>query len=138
MDKTARDYQLGEYHAVRDAFRSGLKRVVVDAATGTGKSVLFSFICRDVVKKSGRVLLLVNRDNLCKQAAEHLGAVCGRPPSIEKAGEIGSRFENVIVGSVQSMQGKRLKEWDPDWFRLIIVDEVHLAASKTYRAILEF
>lgn len=136
MSKTPRPYQVEQYNAVRDAYRRGLKRVVVDAGTGTGKSVLFSLTARDTVAKGGRVLLLVNRDNLCKQAAEHLGSVCGRYPSIEKGLEIASHFEPIVVGSVQSMQGERLKKWNPNWFRLIIVDEVHQAASKTYRAIL--
>lgn len=135
--RTARPYQVEQYNAVRAAHKRGLKRVVVEAATGVGKSVLFSLIARDVVKKGGRVLLLVNRDNLCKQAASHLGKVCGKAPSIEKGDEIGSRFAMVVVGSIQSLQGKRLSDWPVGHFKYIIIDECHIAASPTVRKILK-
>jgi superfamily II DNA or RNA helicase len=130
-----RPYQTDCYHAARAALLRGLKRIVLSLCTGAGKTIIFSMIARDAVKKGGKVLVLVNRDNLCSQAAEKLGKICSELPDMEKAERRGSRLSSVVVGSVQTMQGKRLKEWNANHFALVIVDECHGLASKQFKAI---
>lgn len=60
----------------------------------------------------------------------------GEMPSTEKASERadGSRL---VVASVQTLRGARLKSWRPDHFGLIIYDEAHHAMAPGGRAILD-
>lgn len=133
---TPRAYQQEAIDSVLDAFRRGVKRVVIAHATGLGKAVEFSYLAKYASDRGWPVLILVDRDNLCKQAANHLWNVCKRIPSIEKGQEKGSLTSKVVVGSVQTLQGERLAAWPKGHFRLILVDECHKSTSSEFRAIL--
>lgn len=133
---TPRPPQLACFAACRDAFRRGLKRIAVEMATGMGKTIIFCHLAEMARAKGGKTLILVNRDNLARQAGEKYHRVAGVYPSFEKAEEKGSRHAPVVVGSIQTMQGKRLAGWSPDQFRLVITDEVHGAAAKSFRNVL--
>lgn len=134
---SARPYQAEATEAVRREFAAGRRSTVVILPTGTGKTVLFSKISRATVEKRGKVLILAHRGELLEQAAnvlERVGIVAG----IEKAeARARAAFEpDVVVGSVQTFQRKRLASWPRDHFRLLIVDEAHHATAQSYQAIL--
>lgn len=101
----------------------------------TGKTVTFAELARIEVSHGGRVLVIVNRDELLKQARRKCEAV-GLWPDVEKAERRASTTARVVLASVQSLRGKRLLRWARDHFDLIIVDEAHHAAAKGYQAIL--
>lgn len=84
----------------------------------------------------GRVLFLAHRDFLIDQARSRLLQMTGEYPATEKADRRadGSRL---VVGSVQTLRGDRLKSWRPDHFGLIIYDEAHHAMAPGGRAILD-
>ncbi|WP_422923094.1 DEAD/DEAH box helicase [Singulisphaera sp. PoT] len=135
---TARPYQVEATEAVRREFAGGRKSTLVILPTGTGKTVLFSKISRAVVEKGGRVLILAHRGELVDQAVntlERVGIVAG----VERAGSHArAMFDpDVVVGTVQTLQRARLKSWDRDHFRLIIVDEAHHATAETYQNIIK-
>ena len=103
--------------------------------TGTGKTIVFSKIVEDRVRAGGRALILAHRGELLDQAADKLASATGLHCSTEKAEQtcIGSWFR-VTVGSVQTlMREKRLKQFDPDYFDTIIVDEAHHCISDSYQ-----
>lgn len=58
---TLRDYQEDFVHEVRIAYRNGAKSVILVAATGAGKTVVFSYIARGAASKGKRVLILAHR-----------------------------------------------------------------------------
>lgn len=95
-------------------------------ATGLGKTVTFASIPR-----KGRVLLLSHRDELVHQPQKYYDCSFG----IECASE-SSHGEEVVSASVQSLV-HRLDRFRPDAFDMIITDEAHHAAAKTYRRIYE-
>lgn len=135
---TARGYQIEALEAVRREYTEKRKRTLVILPTGTGKTVLFSKISRMTVEKGGRVLILAHRGELIDQAAntlERVGIIAG----IEKAGSHARATcdPDVVVGTVQTFQGKRLESWDPEYFRLIIVDEAHHFTAETYQNIVK-
>lgn len=136
----ARDYQIECHHAIRAAYSRGLRRVLCELATGSGKTIIFSMSADMARKKGGRTLILCNRDNLVKQAAEKYRKVTGDWPSVEKAEEKGSRSANVVIASIQTLQdgerNKRLSGWAKDHFTVVITDEVHGAAAKQFRNVL--
>ena len=96
-------------------------------ATGLGKTVTFANIPRH-----GRELILSHREELVRQPMKYYDCSYG----IERAGEH-SNGEEVVSASVQTLS-RRLEQFRPDDFDMIIVDEAHHAAAKTYRKILDY
>lgn len=104
-----------------------------------GKTIVFSSITQEQVKKNRRVLILAHRMELLTQAADKLKAASGIDAALEK-GEVRSMgsFLPVTVGSVQSLcQEKRLAAFPQDYFQDIIVDEAHHCLSDSYQRVLE-
>jgi superfamily II DNA or RNA helicase len=133
---TLRDYQSTCIEKVFEAFDSGMSRPAVVLPTGSGKTVIFAEMTAQwVASHPGRVLILVHRDELVRQAVAKIKAVA---PTLDvgvvKAGEndVNAR---VIVASVQTLARERRLEQISD-VSLIIVDECHHAAAQTYQRIL--
>lgn len=127
-----RDYQHVFIEKVRAKFREWMAVLLV-AATGSGKTVVFSFIARAAASKGNRVLILAHRDTLIKQASAKL-ADYGVEHGIIMAGFTPTRHALVQVASVQTLV-RRLDKIPLD-FDLIIIDEAHLSAAASYRKII--
>jgi superfamily II DNA or RNA helicase len=129
-----RDYQQSLMDQVRVAFREGKRSPLVVAATGAGKTVVFSAIADSAAEKGHEVLILAHRDTLIKQASAKLRQN-GVKHGIIMAGFTQDLRQKVQVGSVQTLARRLSKlRWKP---KLIIIDEAHLSAAKTYRDILK-
>lgn len=127
-----RPYQREAVNAVLRELEK-VRSTLVVAHTGAGKTQIAGALARSW---PSRVLFLAHRDFLVFQARSRLAQMTGEFPAIEKAGERadGSRL---VVGSVQTLRGDRLRSWRPDHFGLIIYDEAHHAMAPGGRAILE-
>lgn len=133
-----RPYQEEAKQAVLREWNEGRRRTRLVIPTAGGKTVIFSSIIGEQVKKGHRVLIMAHRGELLEQAADKLKAVTGLDAAFEKAGStsLGS-FLSVTVGSAQSLgQERRLDKFPEDYFGDIIVDEAHHCLSTTYRRIL--
>ena len=133
-----RPYQQEAREAVQKEWAEGRKRTLLVLPTGTGKTVVFSKIIEDQVREGKRVLVLAHRSELLDQASDKLKTATGLGTALEKAEStsIGSWYR-VVVGSVQTMQReKRLSQFPPDWFDVIVVDEAHHAISDGYQKVL--
>ena len=106
--------------------------------TGCGKTITFGMITRKAIEKGNKVLILAHRGELIDQAAEKL-CTLGVDAQIEQASSYArSVWEpDCVVGTVQTLRGKRLESWPRDYFRLIVTDEAHHATADTYQAIYE-
>lgn len=133
--KLPRYYQTDAHEAIRGSFRRGLRRVLIELATGLGKTVIFVLMANMVSVKGGRVLILVNRDVLIEQALEEL-KINGVFAQREQGSERAKLTAQVVVSSVQSMQGKWLTKWPKDYFKLVVTDEAHGSAAATFKKIL--
>ena len=98
---------------------------LVQMATGLGKTVTFANIPR-----RGRMLILSHREELVKQPLKYFDCYTG----VEMAKETAPSNAEVVSASVQSLV-RRLKRFDPDDFDIIICDEAHHAAARTYKSI---
>lgn len=127
-------------HADVEYAWSQLKRVrgtLICQATGLGKTkTACAFIRRWVEEGRGRVLWLVTGDELVGQAQDELRATLGEWVSREQADSRASNTR-VVVGSVPTMKGARLEAWPAGAFTLIVLDECHHSASKSWRAIVD-
>lgn len=125
-----RPYQQAAIDAARDALREHRSTLLL-MPTGCGKTVVFAEIARMTVERGHRVLVLAHRNELLDQARDKLAAA-GVDAASEKASKRAGDAP-VVVASVQSLKGKRLAEFERDTFKLIVIDEAHHAAAKSYR-----
>ncbi len=132
-----RPYQADVVERVRARMAEGLRRVVVQAACGAGKTHVSSELCRRAHSKGKRVLFLAHRRRLIAQKSERLD-LFGVPHGVLMAGvqrtpafvQVASR-DTLLARAVR---GHRLELPPAD---LVITDEVHNAGADEYRALLE-
>ena len=134
-----RPYQNDGVNAAFDAWHEGHQHVLEVLPTGTGKTAMAAGIIERGVREFGkRALFLAHRGVLINQAYNAFTAY-GLSADIEKA-EMDARKAlwekpDVIVGSVQTLQGNRLQKWDKKQFGLIITDETHRSHCKMHQAL---
>jgi superfamily II DNA or RNA helicase len=123
------------------------RRVLVSAATGTGKGTLLASLAVRAACKhpTARVLVLCHRKELLEDLQRRILATIRGLPSrltatltcgLVRAGDNGARAR-IVVGSVQTLRPARLAEVlaaGPP--ALVIVDEAHHAPARSYRDIL--
>lgn len=124
MSLVLRDYQQ-ECHDLIETLDPG--SYLIQMATGLGKTATFT-----TLKRKGRVLVLAHREELVTQPIKYYDC----PVGIEMANHK-SNGEEVVIASVQSII-HRLDKFKPDDFDMIITDEAHHAAAKSYRKIYEY
>jgi DNA repair protein RadD len=131
-----RDYQEDFVHKVRLEYRAGSRAILLVAATGAGKTVVFSYIAKSAAAKGSRVLILAHRDQLIKQASRKLNDN-GVQHGIIMAGFTPNPRRLVQVASVQTIVRRldKMKAADAD-FDLIVIDEAHLSAAASYMKVL--
>ena len=119
-----RDYQ-EEVLEIIDNLDSG--SYLIQMATGLGKTATFTNI-----KRKGRVLVLAHREELITQPVKYYDC----PVGIEMASQY-SNGEEVVIASVMSLT-HRLEKFNTNDFDMIIIDEAHHAAAKSYKKIIEY
>ena len=121
---TPRYYQIDAHDAVIDWWRHTTDPCVVEAATGSGKSIIISMLAKTLHDLSGgkRVLCLAPSRELVLQNSEKYGAI-GEPFSIYSASISKSLRHQVIFATEGTFKSvaKRLG----DQFAGVIVDEAH-------------
>lgn len=122
-----RPYQDRLANDIRSAFSTGARRPLAVSPTGSGKTVLFSYITSQVLKRGARVMIVAHRREILDQISATLNRVCV-PHGFIQAGKPMSK-QAAMVASIQTL-GRRLDQIaEPD---LVIIDEAHHAVSKTY------
>lgn len=132
-----RPYQLEAVKAINQQWHEFRSTLLVQA-TGTGKTIVFAECVRRLLKLNKKILILAHRDELISQAQDKL-SFCGIESVIEKAEKhTAGSGAAVTIGSVQSLNKKRLKEFEQDAFDVIIIDEAHHTYSNSYLKVLEY
>lgn len=135
---TPRPYQVDAIEALRQGWASGSTRLAVVLPTGAGKTVVFSHLAHQMLDSLGgrRALVIAHREELIEQAASKLLAVDPMlRVGIVKAQRDDHADADVIVASVQTLAVPRRREAIRD-IGLIIVDECHHAAARSYMEVL--
>ena len=145
--KEVRYYQRIAINRTVEAAAKGQKRILLVMATGTGKTlVAFQTIWRlwrSGVKK--RILFLADRNILIDQTktndfkpfGEKMHKITNR--NADKAYEIYLALYQAITGNEE--KSKIYKQFSPDFFDLIVIDECHRGSAKddsAWREILEY
>ena len=115
-----RPYQTAGVQAVRDAFRAGHKRVILCAATGSGKThIAAAMIHAAIAKHGGPVLFLADRTALIEQTSERLATAGIRHGVVSGQLTVGED-RPVLLCSVQTLTRRGFPP-----AKLVIVDEAH-------------
>ncbi len=117
----------------------GDHRYLMDDFTVThncGKSITGASIAAEMVRRGGRVLILVHRKEFIRQWADACD-VFGLNWGVEQAERRAHRDTlhgrvDVVIGSKDTMQGQRLAKWNKDTFTLIIGDEAHHSSARSW------
>lgn len=127
---TPRPYQIAAIDAFFDSWKESNSALAV-MATGSGKTVIAGGVANRALRETGRdFLFLSHREDLVRQAAKTFRKMC-QPfhVGIEMADERtvkGDRAPRIISASKDTLyQPSRLKEFDPERFSHIFVDECH-------------
>lgn len=134
-----RPYQEQAFEGVFSEWNKGNRKTLVVMPTGTGKTIVFAKIVEECVRRGMKVLIMAHRGELLDQAADKILKATGLRCSVEKAERscIGEWFR-VVVGSVQTlMHERRLRQFSPDYFDVIIIDEAHHSISPSYQTVLQ-
>ena len=118
-----RKYQQEASDNFYDALKSGFNPVV-QAPTGSGKSLIIADICSRVTKRGGRVVVATHVQELVDQNAKTYTRYTNDTPGIVSSGlNQNNSVPNVVFANIQSIyrQGERFSDRD-----LILVDEAHL------------
>lgn len=135
-----RAYQREAKAAVLEAWEEH-RAVLLVLPTGAGKTYTAGEILRERARE-GRILWIAHRSELLEQAARTLSQRIGLECEVEQASSratVGGDLFGAtpcVVGSVQTLKGRRLQRWPDTEFATVVVDEAHRTAAKTYRAIL--
>jgi superfamily II DNA or RNA helicase len=130
-----RPYQLKSLENVEGLEREGENRLIMQMATGLGKTVVFSELAR---RKGQPTLILAHRDELLSQAIAKLRMVW---PDVDVGRVQAERNETghlVTVSSVQTLSRDRRFEQafpDPGRLALLVTDEGHHSFAPTYKKI---
>jgi len=107
-------------------------------ATGTGKTVVMAEIVKHFLNMDLRTLMLAHRGVLLDQARAKFYTQTNYYPDIEQAGQKARKTSSMVLATMQTMQNDRLLSWKKDHFDLLMIDEAHHAASKSYQNIIEY
>ncbi len=148
-DKKPRYYQRVAINRTIEAIAKGQKRILLVMATGTGKTYTAAQIIWRYWKapsdKQKRILFLADRNILVDQTKsndfKHFGTAMTKIEnrSIDKSYEIYLSLYQAVTGTEE--QSNIYKQFDRDFFDLIVIDECHRGSSKqdsSWRSILEY
>lgn len=124
-----RKYQEELIAIIHNKFSNNKKHLLVTAPTGSGKTVVFSELCKRVSLKNNKCLIFTNRKELLNQAGGSLQKVGLKPFLIEAGSKYYSKDAKVYVAMSQTFKNRVNDKY---WIELVnsvdlfIIDECHL------------
>jgi len=120
--------------------QEGHHRNLLAAATGTGKTVMaaLDYVSLSETLPRARLLFVAHREEILTQSRATFQQALRDPlfGELWVGGERPREFEFVFA-SIQSLTAAGLADLDPSHFDVLIIDEFHHAAAKSYTAVLE-
>jgi DNA repair protein RadD len=133
------DYQQKIVEQVEGKIAAGVRRIIVAAPTGSGKTVIGSAIIkRAVAEYRRRVLFIAHRDELLTQARNKLARFDITAGIIKAGRDKDARPQAMVqIAGIQTLHARALRyqtiELPPA--EILIVDEAHHARARTYEQI---
>jgi DNA repair protein RadD len=129
-----RPYQQAAVDEIRAAFGQGLRRVLLQSPTGSGKTAMFTHGVNAAAARGKRVCILVHKRELVRQSSATLDLLGIRHGRITAGQPVTD--EPVQVAMVQTLARRLEKGFRIDC-DLLIIDEAHHAVADTWASILK-
>jgi DNA repair protein RadD len=127
-----RDYQYEDIAKIRDTYKAGSKATIYVSHTGSGKTIVFSYITERLYQNKQKILICTHRDNILQETSKKLTAI-GLKHGIIAPGYPSVRYQ-IQLASIQTLV-RRLNQWNFDWFDWMIFDECHHIGASTWQKI---
>ncbi|MFH1953774.1 MAG: DEAD/DEAH box helicase family protein [Pseudomonadota bacterium] len=138
-DLETRPYQLECLKTADAALVAGRRRLLLEMATGTGKTLTIAMLMKRWFKAAliSRVLFLVDRIELGKQAKETFDDYLRDWPAVILYGGKRSLEGQIVVGTLDTIAGQiGPGGFGHAYFDLVVTDECHRSIYNTHRATL--
>lgn len=125
-NRTVRPYQREAMQALDQAVELGKHRFLIELPTGTGKTDLMCLFVKRLIQagRAERILFLVDREQLAKQAIEAIQDVLSQYSSYWLRPGIVRQEQQITVCLLQTMIS-RYREFTSGYFDVVIADECH-------------
>ena len=136
MPHRPRPYQSNAIDRLRHNFRDGIRRQLLVAPTGAGKTTIAAIMIENAIRKGYRIWFVAHRRELIAQCSRRLddhgidhGVIQAKHPRLRPSAPV------QVVSVATAIRGERLQTLDAPG--LIIVDEAHRALARSYLQIFE-
>ena len=135
--RTVRPYQADAMRALDHALELGKRRFLIELPTGTGKTDLICLYLKRLFQAgwAERVLFLVDREQLAKQAIEAIQDVLSSHSSYWLRAGMARQEQQITVALLQTMIG-RVDEYSAGYFDVVVADECHRSIYGAWRTAL--
>jgi len=119
-------YQNTLVSRIRESMAAGHKSIVVQSPTGSGKTVIFSYIVSEMLKRGKRALIITDRIELLNETGGTLSEFGIHAAEIVAGHRREPDTGNVFIAMSETLR-RRVGKW-PRFFRsfdVVIVDEIH-------------
>ena len=133
----------------------GEDKALLISATGTGKTYASAFGLRDAMgdnngnvksvfknnsKKSNRILFIVHREQIAKQAMKSYKNVFGRSKTYGLlSGNSKDTDADILFATMQMMSKEEvMMQFQKDCFKTIVIDEAHRTGASSYQKIMDY
>jgi len=132
FDHRLRPYQRESHTAIRNSYRTGKKRILIELPTGTGKTRTFTLLPKD----GARSLIIVPMLTLIEQTVKSIRSLRNCSPDVEQAGLWAVPETEFVVASWHSLiRNDRYKRFVGK-VDLVVVDEAHWGFTTSARDML--
>jgi superfamily II DNA or RNA helicase/HKD family nuclease len=117
------------------AYEEGYDKAMVVMATGLGKTYLAAFFARNFQK----ALFIAHREEILRQAKKSFQRVMPNKTFGIYDGNVKEKEADIIFASIFTLSMKKhLEAFAKDAFDLIVIDEFHHAAARSYQRVLNY
>ncbi len=124
--REVRLYQQETMRALDQAIELGKRRFLIELPTGTGKTDLICLYIQRLLKagRAERILFLVDRDQLARQALEAFQDILNQHGSYWLKSGIERQEQQITISLLQTMIS-RYEEFTSGYFDVVVADECH-------------
>ena len=132
-----RPYQVEAIRVIDKSIENGKRRMLIEMATGTGKTLTMAMIMKRLFKAGliKNVLFLVDRKNLAEQAKNVFAEYLKETPSKVWYGGKPKELGQIVIGTLPTI-ASQLERFGSGYFDLVVTDECHRSIYNIYRDLL--
>ena len=136
--------QVGFITRLKELISAGADKALLISATGTGKTYASAFGIRDAIQPSGKVLFIVHRKEILRQACESYKKVFGSNVKMAMLTGDDKDYEEIskadFVFAMVNMISKPevYERFSKEEFEVLTLDEAHHSTAGSYQKIIDY